>query len=211
MILFVLTLFPISILIYFFQREKTERAHFLPVIFIGFLVGIIFVAYRLFFSSAVFLPTAYLLKNFLYYLFSQILIPIAVVYGLFFIFTRKDSVADRFSYFFPLVASFYATFIPFIILETDTPYPAFLLFVKPALYLALLIFIHIWLNKAAISKPKSWQVILNVLFLIIFICLPAAVEAIWIINLNFTFWAIPTIVLFLLVGILLFPKSSIQD
>lgn len=211
MTLFLLTLLPLSILIFYFQKEKDNRAQLLPVIFIGFFTGALFVTYKLLFSSSYYLPSASLGLNILYYFFTQTLIPVAVIFGLFFFFGKKDSVETRCSFFFAIVASFYSVFLPYLILETDKPYSAFYLFAKPLLFLCMFIFIHIWLSKKCSMKTTTAKDICNYSALVIAFFFPALIESLWLIGVNFFIWFIPMLAFFAVNGLLIFPKSNIKD
>lgn len=211
MLLFPFTLLPICVLIFYFQHEKYNREFFLPVIFTGVFTGMLFLAYKLFFSSTYYLPVARFGLNFLHYFVHHALLPIVVLYGLFVLFTRKDSAADRASYFFPLTASFFSVYLPYLIFETEKPYSAFYVFVKPLLYTAILIFIHILLNKTANAKLNFSQKLLNIIVILFVTAIPAAIETMWICDFPLLVWLIPATLLCLLSAILVWPKSSIPD
>lgn len=211
MILFLITLLPISLLIFYFQKEKDNRAQFLPVIFIGFFTGAFYVVYKIMFSSSYYLPAASIGLNFLYYVFTQTIIPIGVIFGLFLFFGKKDSIEDRCAFFFPIVASFYSLYLPYLIIETDKPYSSFYLFAKPLLYLCLLIFIHIWLSKKCTMKTTKAKDICNYTALAITICFPAFIESLCISGVNFFIWFILSLAFFAVNGLLIFPKSNIKD
>ncbi|MBQ0002419.1 MAG: hypothetical protein KBT21_02665 [Treponema sp.] len=211
MTLFLLTILPLSILIFYFQKEKNDRAHLLPIIFIGFFTGTFFITYKLLFSSIYYLPSASFGLNFLYYFFTQTLIPSAVIFGLFFFFGKKDSVSQRCTFFFPVLASFYSVFLPYLILETDKPYSAFYLFAKPLLFLSLFIFVHVWLSKKCTMKTTTAKDVCNYSALVIAFCFPALIESLWLIGINFFVWFIPMILFFVVNILLIFPKSNIKD
>lgn len=211
MTLFLITLLPISIAIFYFQREKDNRAQFLPVIFTGLFTGAFYVTYKIMFSSTYYLPSASVILNFLYFAFTQSILPIAVIFGLFFFFGKKDSISDRCSFFFTIIASFYSVFLPYLILETSKPYSAYYLFAKPLLFLCLFIFIHVWLSKKCTMKTTKAKDICNYAALIIVLCFPGLIESLWISGINFFIWFIPMIAFFTVNGLLIFPKSNIKD
>ena len=213
MTIFLLALLPLSVLIFYFQKEKENRAHLLVVIFTGFLTSTLFVGYKILFSSSYYIPSASFFKNFLAYAVTQAVIPVAAVYGLFFFFTKKDSLIARCSHFFPLMASFYTVYLPYIVLETDKPYSPFYLFVKPLLFLSMLIFTHIWLSKASVThlKTTSSKNLCNFLALFINIVFPAIIESLWICGVWMLFWGIITLAYFAVITLLIFPKSTLSD
>lgn len=209
--LFSLFLLPISVLIFYLQNDKSNREHFLLVIFLGAFAGSLFLTYKILFPALAFTFTTNFLMNFLYLLFMQVILPIFVPYLILYIFS-KDTIKDKVSYFFPFTASFYAVFLPYLVLEAEKPYTGFLLFIKPLLILSLLIFTHIWLYKYTSNNVKSISItITNFVFLIIAICMPSIMEAIWITNFSFFTWLIPSLIFFILVAILIVPKSTIKD
>ena len=213
MTIFLLALLPLSVLIFYFQKEKENRAHLLVVIFTGFLTSTLFVGYKILFSSSYYIPSASFFKNFLAYAVTQAVIPVAAVYGLFFFFTKKDSLIARCSHFFPLMASFYTVYLPYIVLETDKPYSPFYLFVKPLLFLSMLVFTHIWLSKASVThlKTTSSKNLCNFLALFINIVFPAIIESLWICGVWMLFWGIITLAYFAVITLLIFPKSTLSD
>ena len=213
MTIFLLALLPLSVLIFYFQKEKENRAHLLVVIFTGFLTSTLFVGYKILFSSSYYIPSASFFKNFLAYAVTQAVIPVAAVYGLFLFFTKKDSLIARCSHFFPLMASFYTVYLPYIVLETDKPYSPFYLFVKPLLFLSMLIFTHIWLSKASVThlKTTSSKNLCNFLALFINIVFPAIIESLWICGVWMLFWGIITLAYFAVITLLIFPKSTLSD
>lgn len=211
MILFLITLLPISLFIFYFQKEKDNRAQLLPVIFIGFFTGAFYVVYKIMFSSIYYLPAASVGINFLYFVFTQTIIPIAVIFGLFLFFGKKDSIQDRCTFFFPIVTSFYTMYLPYLIIETDKPYSSYYLFAKPLLFLSLFIFIHIWLSKKCTMKTTKAKDICNYAALVIAICFPAFIESLRISGINFFVWFIPALVFFAINVLLIFPKSNIKD
>ena len=211
MLLFSLALLPVSVLIFYFQNEKNNREHFIPVIFAGLFTGIIFLAFKILFSSSYYLPDANFGINFLYYFITQTFLPVLVIYGLFFLLTRKDSLDARTSYFFPLLASFYSAYNLYLIIEIDKPYSAFHIFIKPMLYLAMLIFIHVLLNKLSAVKLNSSQTALNILVFLTALCFPAFIESLWICGVNFFVWFVPAGLFLILTALIIWPKSSITE
>ena len=205
---FLLTLFPLSLIIFYFKKEQNNRAYFLPVIFSGVVAASLFLAYKLLFSSVYYIPRANVLTNFVYYFFSQAFIPVGVIYGLFFLFARKDSIEDRFAFFFPLTASFYAVFLPYLVLETQKPYPGFLLFVKPLMFLAMFIILHFWLNKIPAVVNNVPKLVLSIAIMVGALCIPAITEAMWVVDLFPLCWIIPAVLICGYAAFIVFPKDS---
>ena len=213
MTIFLLTLLPLSILIFYFQKEKENRAHLILVIFSGFFSATLYVGYKILFSSSYYVPALNFFKNFLFFAVTQAIIPVAVVYGLFYFFTKKDSLFARLSHFFPVLASFYSVYLPYLILETDKPYPPFYLFIKPLLFLSMFIFVHIWLNKAYATKLQTTKAknFCNFAALFLNLVFPAIIESLWISGVSIFLWGILTLAYFGVIGLLIFPKTTLAD
>lgn len=190
------------------KKDQNDRAYFLPVIFTGILAAALFLAYKLLFSSVYYIPRANILTNFLYYFFTQTLIPVSVIYGLFFLFARKDSLEDRFSFFFPIVASFYAVYLPYLILESQKPYPGFLLFIKPLMFLSMFIILHKWLNKIPEAIGNIPQMILCIAVMVAAVCIPAITESMWVVDLLPVCWIVPAVLICGYAALIVFPKDS---
>lgn len=205
MILFVLTIFPMSLIIFYLKKDRNNRAFFLPIIFTGFFTGVLYLAYKLLFSTFYHIPQANIFANFIYYLIFQAIIPIVAIYGLFFLFARKDTIEDRFSFFFPLIASFYSVFLPYMVLETQKPYPGFLLFIKPLMFLAMFIIIQIYLSKLLETKGNSKETAKKIGIIILALCIPAFVESLWVVNVFPLFWIIPATLIILFAAYLIIP------
>lgn len=211
MILFSLFLLPISLVIFYFQKQKNTREHLILVIFLGILIGSFFLTYKILFPSVAFTFSNNFFFNFLYILVMQTILPIFIPYLILYILS-KDIIKDKISYFFPFTAAFNSIYIIYLIFEAEKPYSGFLLFVKPLLILSLLIFMHIWIYKAYTINNKNPKIVItNIVFLVIAICLPALVESIWIFNFPIVTWLIPSLIFFFLIALLLFPKSTIKD
>lgn len=206
--LFVLTLLPMSLVIFYVRKDIENRAHFLPVLFTGLFTGVLFLAYKLLFSTFFHVPQANIFANFVYYFFSQEFFPIVIVYGLFFLFARKDTLEDRFSFFFPAVVSFFSVFLPYIILETEKPYPAFLLFTKPLLLLAMFIILQVWLSKIPAVKKDVTSLLIIAAVILTALILPALTEALWVVNVFPLLWIIPAVIEIGYAAFLIFPVNS---
>lgn len=205
--IFLLSLFPLSLIVFYFSKDQENRAKYLPVIFFGVFTGAVFLAYKLLFSSVYYIPRANIFINFVYYFFSEGFIPISVVFGLFFLFAHKDSLEDRFDFFFPAVVSFYAIFLPYLVLESQKPYPGFLLFIKPVLYLAVFIIHQKWINQILDTKSTK-EFVTSILVMVFTLFIPALAEAMWIVDLVPVCWIIPGLLLCGYAGYLIFPKDS---
>lgn len=205
---FVLSLLPLSLIVYYLRKDADNRAYFLPVIFTGLFSGALFLAYKLLFSTFYHIPQASIGANFVYYLFMQELIPVAVVYGLFFLFARKDTIEDRFSFFFPAVVSFFSVYLPYIILETEKPYPAFILFTKPAMFLAMFIILQVWLSKIPETKSNVKELCINIAIMVAAFIIPALTESLWVVNVFPLLWIIPAAIEILFAVYLIFPENS---
>lgn len=118
----------------FYKRD----AHLIPVIFTGLISAVLVCGFRAFFLySHRIIPLSFEL-NLLYLLLRQTLLPVIVLYGVFFL-VSKDEIAYKVEAFFPLLISFYLLYLPYTILSgLDHIITTFPLFVKPTLYTVMI-------------------------------------------------------------------------
>ncbi|MCK9169072.1 MAG: hypothetical protein M0P01_01510 [Treponema sp.] len=189
MFLFLIILLP-SALVYSLINFDDKAV--IPVVLTGVLSSVLFCALKAFFSFMYRVAAAEFLSNYAYILFGQTLAPVAVVYMLFF-FLSKDDVSFRIKSYFPLMCSFYSIYMPFhIIAGSGSSYSAFELFLKPVLYLMMLVSSSLCVRFVFRSfgtrdiKPK----IIWILVLCVSLLLPAAIETLWFIGFPVWIWLV---------------------
>lgn len=189
MYLFLFILFPAAIAWYIISTDDKAAV---PVVLTGALTSVLFCALKAFFSFMYHLSSASFLSEYAYVLFGQTLIPIAIVYLLFF-FLSRDTVLFRIKSYFPLTASFFAVYLPYHILAGGASfYSVFELFMKPVLYLMMLItsalciqFVYRSVTAKSIKMRIQW-----ILLLLASLLVPAAVETVWFSGLPVWLWLV---------------------
>lgn len=176
MILFLLILFPCSIFIYF---AYTKEKKFFLTVMIGALCALLLCAIRLFFMYEHRLIPDNFFINFIYYFLRNSLLPIAILFGGYYLFT-KDAVIEKFKGFFPLLSSFYAIYLPYyIISNTQVPYSPYSTFLMPVLYLAMIVeasicMIDLYNDK---TSAEGGNFTFHLVLLIIYLVFPALVDS----------------------------------
>ena len=197
MIIFALLLFPLYFSYWLFEQKK-PFAPFLFNAFMGLFLAAVFCAYKYFFSPYYFLTPDSFWRNFIHILLEQIVLPLGVLTAAFLFVFKKDKMDDRVKNVFPFYMGFYAVFLPFRILGANPPYSAFALFVKPAMFLLMLMafnsrqkLLFVPAKRALLSLKEA---ALCWLSLALGLLMPAAVEALWILGMK-----PPLTILFLLI------------
>lgn len=202
MFLFVVLCLPCAVALYDIRFGKKESI--MPT-FAGFLLGVFVVTIKAFFSSSYRIPSANFFFNYVYTFFVYTALPMAAVFALFF-FLSNDTLSFRVRSFFPLVASFFALYMPYTILEgARSTYGFFELFVKPVLYTELLYLAHfsfafVLHSKMIDDKKTFWHA--RIIFALVLL-LPAFIETLWFSGLALFFW-LPVFCLYTLATIFAF-------
>lgn len=179
--LFLLLLLPLALAVYLSFTKDSKN---ILVIFMGLVAAVLVGAYKIFISSSHRLVPFSFGQNFLYFFLIQSFVPAAVLYLVFFLFV-KDDVEFKIRSFFPLEATFFSVFLPYCIISSSTiTYTSWSLFVKPALYLAMLTMqaSTLWFVYKNITNKKILFAILSSLFFIAYSVLPAILEALYVIK-----------------------------
>ena len=136
MFLFLILVLPAA-LVYYLSKED-DRAE-ISVVLTGFLSSALSCTLKAFFGFMHRIPSAGFWLNFLYIVFSQTAVPAVVVF-LLFVYLSKDTIEFRIGSYFPLLCSFYAVYLPYHIMAgSGSAYSFFELFLKPLMYLAMLL------------------------------------------------------------------------
>ena len=184
MLLFLILLLPCAFTAYCFIVK--DKKIILPSL-AGFFSAVIVCACRYFFSYEHRLVYSSFSENFVYYLLKQNFLPIIIVSVLFALITR-DTWEYKVKNFFPLMCSYFAVYLPYcVISSSEFYYQAYDLFLKPFIYLAMIIQISICLISLyqSLVNKKIAFVILNVLIILIYLIYPAASDALYAINHGF--------------------------
>ena len=195
--LFLLLLFPLSFAIWICSK-KGPRAPFYFNAFLGVLLAAIFCAYKYFFSPYYFLTPDSFFRNFIHIFLEEILLPLSVLTAAFLFIYKKDKIASRVQNIFPFYMGFYAVYMPFRVLGAEPPYSAFALFVKPAMFLFMILVLN---SRQKVLFVPAQRALLSAKEAAIYwssfavdLLMPAAVEALWILGMK-----PPLTILFLLI------------
>ena len=184
MLLFLILLLPCALTAYaVFIKDKKI---ILPV-FAGLITAVVVCACRFFFSYEHRLIYDSFSENFIYYLLKQNLLPlliVSVVYAL----VSRDTAEYKVKNFFPLLCSFFAVYLPYcVITSSEIYYQAYDIFLKPVIYLAMLVMIASCLINAwqSFVDKKIIFAILDILIILVYAFFPAVSDALYSINYNF--------------------------
>ena len=185
MYLFLIVFMPLS-LVWYLIREKDKAV--IPVAIAGALSSIVFCAFKAFFSFSYRTPRAGFFVNYAYILLAYTLIPVTAIYLIFLVFSKDDDAFVAESYF-PLLCAFFSVYVPYTVLAgSRSDYSLFELFCKPVLYTAMLassavcVFFLYRMGSSG-KKIRTW-----VVMLVVFLFMPAAIEAAWFVGLPFFVW-----------------------
>ena len=184
MLLFLILLLPIAFTAYTFTVK--DKKIILPAI-AGFFTAVIVCACRYFFSYEHRLIYSSFSDNFIYYLLKQNLLPLVITSVVIALITR-DTWEYKIKNFFPVMCSFFAVYLPYcVITASEYYYQAYDLFLKPFIYLAMLVQISYSLISfyESIVNKKVVFAIVHVLIILVYLVYPAVSDALYIINYNF--------------------------
>lgn len=118
------------------------------------------------------------LPNFFYFSAKEYILPAAILYTAYCILSKRAGNA-KVTAFFPLCASFYAVYMPYCIIAAKSFY-FFTLFVKPLLFLALLLHVSHLLYRIRFGVPLT--ALPKMLVLAALSLMPACVETLWLLH-----------------------------
>ena len=172
MLLFLLLLFPVSLVLYFlFAREKK----FSLVVFIGFFTGILVCAIHFIVSYAHRLIPDSFFQNYFYYFIKLSFLPMLLVPAGFCVLS-KITWEYKAKAIFPLMASFYAVYLPYYIMSmTDSRYSLYDISLRPLIYLAMIIQISYSAKRLVycIQEDNKSQKLKNIILIIVYMLFPA--------------------------------------
>ena len=184
MYFFMLLLLPLILAAWCFYKRDS---HLVPVIFMGLIIAVLVCGFRAFFLySHRVIPFSFG-KNMWYLLLRQTLLPVVLLYGLFFLIS-KDSISYKVEALFPLLISFYLLYLPYTILSTSekiiTTFP---LFIKPVLFTVMIF--SLGLSAKHIEKTiRAQKYVFTVIWGIIAavsIVFPSVVETMYLLDMSY--------------------------
>ncbi len=180
MLLFSFLLLPLVLTLYCLLAKEKRN---LIVIFLGVFSSTLLCAVQEFVLFSHRLVPYSFGQNLLFY-FPQTLVMTIVVYGLFILLT-KDEWDFKIKSFFPLIMSFYSIYLPYTIIGfSNSKYAAYYIFLKPLLYLAMILICYFYLKKFyknLLEKKVPLSIFSMTIFLVSLI-FPAIVESLYVIN-----------------------------
>lgn len=175
MFLFLILLFPTAL--YFCCSHSSKKIYGFLVA-TGAFLGILASGGTALFSYMHRIPEFSVVSNFFYYFLKEYVLPLILVYALYF-FATKDSVEFRVKAFFPVVAAFYAVYMPYcVIASSSAAFSFFQLFIKPVLMLSMVFMASFFAYRifcAAVSRNIRKIVVLS-LFALVMLLIPPALE-----------------------------------
>ena len=174
----------------------------------GLIIAVAYCAIDWFFISPVRFAGYMFADEFVWRLFSDILIPLFVCGTLYFLYV-KESYDYKLKNFAFLMFGFFAVFLPYFIYTRTNPVPAFLIFAKPFIFLGLITALHFVLSSIAEGFLKKRAGIVVLLFFILFVLLvlPPLIETLWF--LCFSPWIVyPILAAYFAVCFVLIPLLS---
>lgn len=181
MFLFMIMLIP-AVLVFCGIRagDKTEVAVTVSGAVTGVLVSLLVAA----FSFRHRIPEYSFAANFLYYAAEEYIVPLLLLYIAYF-FITKDTVEFRIRSFFPVTAGFFSVYMPYCIISASgSVFSFFELFVKPVLFLSMLVlasFAVFYIGKQACEKNIKRMVAGGVLLAFI-LFVPPFLNTLWILD-----------------------------
>lgn len=199
-------------LAFFFLATKEKK--FIPVVCIGILSAMLYAIIRLFFFYPHRIIHDSITANFIYYFARLVLIPNLVVYGLYVLLT-KDRAEFKIKSYLPLMLSFYAVLIPYNVIAFTQSYvfSGYDIFLKPILYLSMLIEVYLCLVKFYNIKTNNESGSKNMLILImiVYLIFPALVDTLYAVNKLFpicVILSIPYVLLPALTSVKIYKESK---
>ena len=167
----------------FYKRDS----HLIPVIFTGLISAVLVCGFRAFFLySHRIIPFSFE-QNMWYLLLRQTLLPVIVLYGVFFL-VSKDEISYRVEALFPLLLSFYLLYLPYTILSgLDHIITTFPLFVKPVLFTVMIFLLGLGAKhiEKTVKAKKYVFTVIWILISLVSVVVPSVLETMYILNMNY--------------------------
>ena len=184
MYLFMFLLFPLLLAAWCFYKRD---AHLIPAIVTGLVTAVLVCGFKAFFLySHRIIPFSFE-SNVVYLLIRQTLLPVILVYGLFFLWS-KDKISYKVDSLFPLLVSFYMLYLPYTIVSTaENVFTTFPLFIKPVLFAVMLFSIALGakhIEKTLVNK-KYFFTALWIIISIVNIIAPSLLEGMYMLDMSY--------------------------
>lgn len=176
MLAFLLLLIPILLVIYCVYNKSGVNV---LIISIGTIVAVLLCTIKsMFFFSHRVVPYSFGM-NF-YYHFVQGILPVILLIIIYFLLT-KGSFGEKVQFVFPLIASFYMVYIPYVAMNSveSSVYSSYVLFFKPIIYGSMIIYVSYCLNYINKFLKNKLVVIVIALLLIASFVLPVIFDSLY--------------------------------
>ncbi len=184
MYLFMFLLLPLILAAWCFYKKDS---HLIPVILTGAVAAVLVCGFKAFFLySHRIIPYSFE-SNVIYLLVRQTLLPVILVYGIFFAWS-KDEISYKVEAFFPLLISFYMLYLPYTIISTSEGlYTTFPLIVKPVLFVVMIFSLALsakHIEKTVKNRKIVFAVIWGVIG-IVSVLVPSLLEGMYILDMSY--------------------------
>lgn len=184
MYLFMFFLLPLILAAWCFYKKDS---HLIPVILTGAVAAVLVCGFKAFFLySHRIIPYSFE-SNVIYLLVRQTLLPVILVYGIFFAWS-KDEISYKVEAFFPLLISFYMLYLPYTIISTSEGlYTTFPLIVKPVLFVVMIFSLALsakHIEKTLVNKKYVFSAIWIIIGLVS-VVMPSLLEGMYILDMNY--------------------------
>ena len=167
----------------FYKRNP----HMIPDIFTGLISAVLVCGFRAFFLySHRVIPYSFEL-NMWYLLLRQSLLPVIVLYGVFFLIS-KDTISYKIEALFPLLISFYLIYLPYTILSgSEKIITTFPLFIKPTLFTVMIFSLGLSAKhiEKTITAKKHFFAAIWIITAVVSIVFPSVVETMYILDMSY--------------------------
>lgn len=171
-----------AVLIYASLKAENKIINLLIVI--GGVCGVLVSAITAVFSYMHRIPEYNFFSNFVYYVLRIYGLPMVLLFLVHIVCTKDDRLV-RIKAFFPLVASFYAIYMPYIIVSSgNSAYAFFSLFIKPVLVLSMIFLCSrlVFNMYDGFAKKFIGKMIVNGILFIATVSFPAVLETMWLLH-----------------------------
>ena len=184
MLTFLFLVLPLSLIFYYLFNKDSK---FFGAMLVGVLCAVLLCAFKVFFTYSHRLIPDSFSENFVYYLLNESCLPLCGVSLIFFL-IKKDSLENKTNLFFPLIAAFYAVYLPYLVISrTTSVYSGYAIFIKPVVYLAMIVQCALSLRCifSSIKSKKIVFVAINLVLIVAYLIIPAIIETLYAMNVNF--------------------------
>jgi len=180
MYLFLLVAIPCLLYGWMYAQQSYERSSYYMPILIGIVSAMLVCTFKSFFVFSTFVWTTSFIRGFLHLLFIEELLPVGLLYGAFIFFSKDDNDFLACA-FLPLIASFFAVFLPYRVITMDEELSVFPLFVKPVLFVSMISFLSSLAHRIfnGIEAHDKKAIVKNAIMAFAACCVPPLLESWW--------------------------------